>query len=186
MTASLARRGFLAGALGAFGQAALFRAASADAAQLPSAADLARPVDTLRAASGLLMTDETGARVDIARYTGETLLVALWAPWCLPCRREMPAMARLAARLGDAPVRVLPLAFDWRGAASIRRFYRETGVEGLPILLGDGENLVATLGVEQLPTTVVIDAKGRHVATVTGEAVWDDDATLAWMLGFTA
>lgn len=186
MTTLLARRGVLAGALGALGQTAFARFALAEAAHLPSAASLARPADTIRDATGLVMKDENGARLSIADYEGETLLVALWAPWCLPCRREMPAMARLAQRLDAEPVRVLPLAFDWRGAAGVRRFFRETGVEGLPILLGDGENLVATLGIEQLPTTVVIDAQGRHVATVTGEAVWDDDATLAWMLGFTA
>ena len=65
----------------------------------------------------------------------------------------------------------------------MRRFYREIGVESLPVLLGDGDNLKATLGIEILPTTVLLDGDATHIATVSGEATWDDDATVAWITG---
>lgn len=182
MTARLSRRHLLAtGAAGLLAPA--LPALALAETYAPSAASLARPAAPERDASGLLVYDRERAEVPLARYAGQTLLVSLWAPWCLPCRREMPSLARLAARLDGGPVTVLPLAFDWRGASGVARFYREIGVDNLPILLGDGENLLATLGIELLPTTIVLDGAARHIATVAGEAQWDDDPTEAWLRG---
>lgn len=149
----------------------------------PSAASLARPVSPGQSAAALLIEDADGARVPLSRFAGETLVVNLWAPWCVPCRREMPSLARLAAHLVGTHARVLPLAFDWRGPIGVRRFYKEIGVDNLPVLIGDGENLMETLAIELLPTTIVLDGAANHIATVAGEARWDDDATRAWVLG---
>ena len=149
----------------------------------PPAVTQRRPAIPRRDASGLYLEDATGAPVPLSSFAGEILLVNLWATWCLPCRREMPSLARLAAALADAPVRILPLAFDPLGAAPVRRFYREIGVSTLPVLIGDARNLKATLGIERLPTTLVLDGTAHHVATVAGEARWDDAETEAWLRG---
>jgi len=177
---ALTRRGLLAGGIATF---AASRAWAFEEEAVPSAAALAKAVNPPRDASALLMKDETGTRVPLSQFAGELLVVNLWAPWCVPCRREMPSLARLAEAMAGQPVRVLPLAFDWRGASGVRRFYKEIGVASLPILIGDGQNLMATLGLEHIPTTAVIDGTGRHIATVAGEAEWDDAETRDWLLG---
>ena len=174
---TLSRRALLAGGL------ASLAARPGAANDAPSAAALAHRVTPGTDAAGLAMTDADGTPVPLSAYAGRLVVVNLWAPWCLPCRREMPALARLADRLAGHGIRVLPLAFTWQGAAGVRRFYREIGVETLPVLLGDGDNLKATLGIEILPTTVLLDGSATHIATVSGEATWDDDATFAWITG---
>ncbi len=180
MIAGLTRRAVLAGGLAS----ALTGRARADAAHFaPSAATLARPAAPGQSAAGLIVEDADGAAVPLSRFAGQLLIVNLWAPWCLPCRREMPSLARLAEQLDGHAAQVLPLAFDWRGASGVRRFYGEIGVNNLPILLGDGDNLNATLGIELLPTTIVLDSAATHISTVAGEAQWDDEATVAWLLG---
>lgn len=170
------RRNFLA----AFGAYALWPAVLRADVQPASAVSLLRPLVPERGASGLAMLDDNRVTVAMSDYAGHPVILNLWAPWCLPCRREMPSLARLAASLEGFETVVLPLAFDWRGAAAIRRFYDEIGVTNLPVRIGDGENLMETLGLEDLPTTVIIDRGGiaRHI--VAGEAQWDDPATLDW------
>lgn len=177
---TLSRRALLAGGLASL---AARPGAANDAPFAPSAAALARPAAPGTNAAGLAMTDADGTPVPLSAYAGRLVIVNLWAPWCLPCRREMPALARLADRLAGHGIPVLPLAFTWQGAAGVRRFYREIGVETLPVLLGDGDNLKSTLGIEILPTTIVLDGDANHIATVAGEATWDDDATFAWITG---
>lgn len=169
------RRAFLAGLGATF--AVPVRAGEAPPA---SAAALAQTLDGARSALGLTMKNAAGERVDIASFAGRLVVLNLWAPWCVPCRREMPSLSRLAARLGDAAA-LLPLSFDWRGAKAIEAFYAEHGIANLPVLSGDGENLKETLGLTRLPTTALIDRRGDCFATVAGEAQWDDEATLEWL-----
>jgi hypothetical protein len=97
----------------------------------------------------------------------------------------MPSLARLAAAVDPARVTVWPLAFDWRGPSAVRRFYAEVGISGLPVLLGDGATLKATLAIEALPTTAILDRNGRMIFEVAGEARWDDAATRDWLSGLS-
>ncbi|MEZ5687137.1 MAG: TlpA disulfide reductase family protein [Paracoccaceae bacterium] len=178
----LPRRAVLGGLGAALATPALLRPARAETHFAPSAASLARSAAPPRDASPLQMTDGTGAPRQIAEFAGQIVVLNLWGPWCLPCRREMPSLARLGAALEGRGVAVLPLAFDWRGAAGVRRFYKETDIANLPVLIGDGDNLNATLGIENLPTTVVIDRAGMTHSLIEGEAHWDDAPTQEWLL----
>jgi hypothetical protein len=92
-------------------------------------------------------------------------------------------LAQLATRLDPEKAVVLPLAFDWRGPVWVRKFYNEEGIDGLPVLLGDGRKVDSVLGLSDLPTTALIDPQGRHVFTVAGEADWNDTETLDWLTG---
>lgn len=178
----LPRRAVL-GAIGAVLAApALLRPARAEEHFAPSAASLARSAAPPRDATPLQITDGTGASRNLREFAGQIVVLNLWGPWCLPCRREMPALARLAAALEGRGIVVLPLAFDWRGATGVRRFYKDTDITNLPVLIGDGDNLHATLGIENLPTTVVIDRAGMTHSLIAGEAQWDDGPTQEWLL----
>ena len=149
----------------------------------PPAVDMAVAVTPPVSADGLLITDGDKAPVPVDRWRGRWVVLNLWAPWCLPCRREMPSIERLSRQLDPAHVALVPLAFEWRGPIWVQKFYRENGITDLPVFLGDGENMQAVLGLSDLPTTAILDPEGRHVMTVSGEASWDDPATLAWVQG---
>ena len=180
MTRGVSRRTVLAGGICALAGPAL---ASGETDAAPSAVSQVRPAIPRRDVSSLYLRDESGSPVRLEGFAGEILVINLWAPWCLPCRREMPSLARLAEALSGAPVHVLPLAFDPLGPAAVRRIYREIAITTQPVLIGDAENLKATLGIERLPTTLVLDGTAHHIATVAGEAMWDDPATEAWLRG---
>ena len=183
MSGTPSRRLVLAGGVCTLAGAALGAGDTRGNADAPSAVRWARPAIPRRDVSGLWLEDETGAPVPLARFAGEVLVINLWASWCAPCRREMPSLARLASEVAGQGVRVLPLAFERKGPAAVRRFYGETGIDTLPVLLGDAVNLKATLGISRLPTTLVLDGTAHHIATVGGEATWDDAETLAWLMG---
>lgn len=157
----------------------------AGAGYAPPAVTLVRAVPGRPSALGLQIADATGAALTLDRWRGRWVVLNLWAPWCLPCRREMPSLQRLADTLDQDRFAVLPLAFDRRGPIWIRKFYREEQIDGFPVLMGDGANLDAVLGLTDLPTTALIDPDGRHAFTVAGEAQWDDPASLTWLNGLT-
>ena len=176
----IARRPFLAGLAGALsGTLALPQVAQAR--EVVSASEMAKPQEPVQDARGLVMTGAEGQPLQFADFPADLLVVNFWGPWCPPCRREMPSLSRLARRLEGTSIRVLPVAFDRLGVVRVRRFFDQMSIDNLPVIMGDGQNLFDTLGLEYLPVTAIIDPEGQHIATVQGEAVWDDEATLDWL-----
>ncbi len=147
---------------------------------MPAAA-LAHPAIPAKDARGLLMKDADGNPVSLDDYAGRLVVLNLWGTWCPPCRREMPSLSRLADMVDPARIAVVPLAFENGNATRVKVFYKSSDITNLPVLLGDGPNLKSVLSLERLPTTAILDKTGMHIATVAGEAMWDDVDTLEWL-----
>lgn len=150
---------------------------------LPSAAERLMPVSPPRRITGLEMLDSKGTSVSLTSFRGQVVILNLWAPWCLPCRAEMPALSRLQHKISPQGGSVLPLSFDWQGASGVKQFFEEQGITNLPVLVGEGKNLQAATGIVGLPSTLILAPEGEHVATVIGAADWDDAATVDYLLG---
>ena len=127
-----------------------------------------------------------GTERRLADWKGEWVVLNFWATWCAPCRAEMPSLDRLQAALGDDGLEVVPIATGRNAVPAIERFFAETGVERLPILLDRGGELAREMGVFGLPVTVILDPDGREVARLLGDAEWDSDEALAVLAAFMA
>lgn len=103
---------------------------------------------------------------------GKPAVVNLWATWCAPCVKELPALAALQKLLGgDAAVATLSV--DRGGAYAVGAFFAKTGIEGLQTLVDPRAESLQTLKARGLPTTILVDAQGREVARYEGPAEWD-------------
>lgn len=95
---------------------------------------------------------------------GRPLVVNLWAPWCPPCRREMPMLMQAA----DAtPEVAFALVDQGSTEAEVRAFLEDQGLSDAHVLLDRGSRLMSELNAAGLPTTLVFDADGElHYAHV--------------------
>jgi thiol-disulfide isomerase/thioredoxin len=116
--------------------------------------------------------DEQGHDLTLADFHGRVVLLNVWATWCVPCRKEMPTLDRLQARLGGKDFLVMALSIDRKGVDAVRDFYREVGVEKLAIYLDPSGKGSQGLAIPGVPTTLLID-QGREVARKMGAAEWD-------------
>jgi thiol-disulfide isomerase/thioredoxin len=129
--------------------------------------------DQPRALPDISFADDEDHRLTLGDFRGRVILLNIWATWCVPCRKEMPALDRLQARLGSREFLVIPLSIDREAVAAVKRFYQEVGVKNLGVYVdpsGRGSRVLAIPGV---PTTLLIDRQGREVARRMGEAQWD-------------
>lgn len=118
------------------------------------------------------LIDADGKPVDLAAWKGKWVVLNLWATWCAPCRKEMPALDALNRAYDARGLSVVTIATGPNPVPAIRAFFAETGVTSLPIVRDPDQSFARALGVFGLPTTLLLDPEGREVARMQGEADW--------------
>jgi thiol-disulfide isomerase/thioredoxin len=127
----------------------------------------------------LAFSDADGKPRKLSDWRGRTVLVNLWATWCVPCRKEMPALDRLQTRLGGPDFEVVAVNIDTRDPEKPRNFLKEADLTRLSYfsdpkakVFQDLKAIGRALG---MPTSVLVDAKGCEIATIAGPADWASD-----------
>jgi peroxiredoxin len=128
------------------------------------------------AASAFDLADPAGERVRLSDYRGKTLIVNFWATWCPPCRAEMPSMQRAWEQLQGEDIDLIAINVGESGD-DIARFIEQVPVDFRLPMDRDSE-VVQAWPVRGLPTTFVVDPRGRLAYKAAGEREWDDPALL--------
>ena len=129
----------------------------------------------------LAFTDAENKPLTLAGYKGKTVLLNFWATWCAPCVKEMPSLDRLQAEMGKDRFVVLPLSLDGPSRPKVAPFYADRKLANLGIYFDKGKKVLGALDVSVLPTSILIDAQGRELGRLEGEADWDKPEALALM-----
>lgn len=117
--------------------------------------------------------DAEGKPFSLPNFRGKVVLLNVWATWCAPCRKEMPALDRLQQKLGGPDFQVVALSIDSSGAVSVRRFYDEIGIHALGIYVDPTTEATGKLRILGIPTTLLLDREGRERWRKAGPAEWD-------------
>jgi thiol-disulfide isomerase/thioredoxin len=138
---------------------------------------------TPKPATAISFTDGKNQPVSLSHRKGKAVLVNLWATWCVPCRKEMPALDELQQKLGGADFEVVAINLDTRDRDKPRRFLEEIKVKHLAYY-EDAENRVfQTLRAAErapgLPSTILIDRNGCELGFLLGPAEWASADALA-------
>jgi thiol-disulfide isomerase/thioredoxin len=123
--------------------------------------------------------DADGQSVTLGTFRGRVVLLNFWATWCAPCVREMPSLDRLQARFEGAGLTVVAVSEDFAGLPVVRPFLERLKLGHLKIYLDIDFALSKALGIQGLPTTLLIDRQGRLVGGLEGPAEWDGDDAVA-------
>ncbi len=111
-----------------------------------------------------------GAEQTTAELAGRPALINFWATWCPPCVKELPHFAQLAQDNADS-VNVIGVSVD-ESAQTVRKFLKR---KALPYTLAwDGGGIASDLGINSIPVTIALDAKGNVAAIHHGYASADD------------
>jgi thiol-disulfide isomerase/thioredoxin len=135
--------------------------------------------DPPAAVPALDFVDGDGRSMTLADFRGRVILLNVWATWCVPCRKEMPTLDRLQAKLGGADFQVIALSIDRQGMAVVKPFYRDVGLAALGIYIEQSGKATQLLHAVGVPMTLLIDRQGREVARKMGPAEWDSPEMVA-------
>src|SRR5512147_2300615 len=132
---------------------AAFASAAPACAAAPPALGKYTPTAEAKAIPAATFLDAQGDEKSLADSRGKGLVVNFWATWCAPCVKEMPALDRLSAGLGDDDIKVLALSADRGGAPVVKEFYAKNGIRNLPVMIDAKGAVARALAVPGLPTT---------------------------------
>lgn len=133
----------------------------------------------------LAFTGPDGQPRTLADFKGKTVLLNLWATWCVPCRKEMPALDALQAKLGGADFEVVAVNIDTRNLDKPKAWLEEAGIRSLAYHADPQartfQDLKAAGKAFGMPTTVLVGPNGCELAHLAGPAEWASDEALAFI-----
>jgi thiol-disulfide isomerase/thioredoxin len=120
--------------------------------------------------------DAEGHDKTLADWRGRTVLLNLWATWCVPCRREMPTLDALQAKLGSKDFEVVAVNLDTRDPQKPLAFLKDENITHLAHYSDDSahvfEDLKAAGKAFGMPTTLIVDRAGCEIGNMAGPAEW--------------
>jgi thiol-disulfide isomerase/thioredoxin len=187
--------GLVVGLAGVYGIGALSRNAGGDKACRP-AVNLAKQLEPLTRGEvaavnvakaplkvpDLAFADASGKPLSLADWRGKTVLLNLWATWCVPCRAEMPTLDALEQKLGGPNFQVVAVNIDTRDPDKPKAFLKDVGATHLGYYADASaksfQELKSIGRAFGMPTTLLIDPHGCEIGTIAGPADWASEDAL--------
>lgn len=138
----------------------------------------------------IAFNDPAGQPVKLSAFHGKTVLLNLWATWCVPCRGEMPELDKLQAEFGSDKFEVVAINIDTTRPERPRALFQELGLKSLKLYADPSANIFyemkqagKALG---LPLTFLIDSEGCQIGQINGPAAWHSADARALIAGALA
>ncbi len=116
---------------------------------------------------------ESGRKVSLENFKGKIVLLNVWTTSCPQCVVELPMLDALQKDMGGMKFQVVALSSDMEPVAALRRFWNGHGLKNLRIYSDTQAFFSKAANVKGLPTTFLIDERGREVGRIRGMAEWD-------------
>lgn len=125
------------------------------------------------AAPAFSIAAEGGRTVSAKDFGGKVLVLNFWATWCAPCVEEIPSLNQLQTRFRDRGLVVFGISVD-KDESAYKQFVNRFRLSFLTARDPD-QKINYDYGTKQFPETYIIDANGKVVNKIIGEANWTDD-----------
>lgn len=124
----------------------------------------------------LAFSGPDGKPTTLSAFRGKTVLVNLWATWCLPCLTEMPALDALQGALGGPDFEVVAINIDTRHPDKPKKWLADKNIARLAYYADPQakvfQDIRAVKKVEGMPISLLVDPAGCELALLQGPAEW--------------
>lgn len=156
------------------------REAAPPVAKKPAKTTTAATSTVARTEVGDMMPAYSAAYIDgkpfqLATEKGNVVFVNVWATWCGPCRMEIPELQKLHDKYSSRGFKVVGVSVDDSGIDGVKQFVKDEKIS-YPIVIDAEGKLANLLQTTVLPTSVIVDRKGKIVWRQVGALMPNDIA----------
>ena len=108
-----------------------------------------------------------GKSLELKSLAGKVVVVNFWATWCPPCRAEIPGMQEVYEKYKTKGLEIVGVSLDRDGWSVVTPFLQKTKMT-YPVVMGDAAIAEAYGGISAIPTSFVVDRKGKIVKQHVG------------------
>ena len=112
--------------------------------------------------------------VDLTNKKGNIMILNFWATWCVPCKKEMPSLEKLSKLYPE--ISIFPINLEKPNKDKTIFFFKSLNIQNLNIYFDPKFELVKSFKMRGVPTSILIDKKGKEFARVIGEIDFSDES----------
>lgn len=121
------------------------------------------------------LSDTEGKTHTLSDYRGKVVMLNFWATYCGPCIKEMPSMQRLKEKMAGKGFSILAVNMA-EEKQNVDAFFAKHKIKiDFPVLLDPEGEVVEKWMISAVPTTFIIDPKGKIRYALYGGLEWDSD-----------
>jgi len=123
----------------------------------------------------ITLLDMKSKPIDLSAFKGKIVVLNIWATWCSPCLRELPALDRLQAKFNKSDFIILPVSIDKRGAKVTLPYYKKLGLKNIEFYHDSKKRLRQFFPIDVVPATFILDRNGKPISFMRSFIDWDDE-----------
>ncbi|MDR3525754.1 MAG: TlpA disulfide reductase family protein [Rhizomicrobium sp.] len=150
-------------------------------AEPPAAMAPFKKAQTAAAVPAVALNGAGGALKSLSEYKGRVVLLNLWAPWCGPCVKELPALAALQKALPSDRFVVVPVDAGRDSQAEAQAFLASHGAGSLQTYVDSNAAVMRAFSAVGLPMTILIDKDGHEIGRAEGAPDWAAPDSVAYL-----
>ena len=129
----------------------------------------------------IIFLDDADEEINIQNLDSKLIILNFWATWCEPCKEEMPSLNRLQANKKIKNLKIYPINIGKENLNKVKSFFVELGIDNLEPYFDNPSTLAKTFSLRGVPTTILLNSKGKEFARIIGSIDFDNENFINWL-----
>jgi thiol-disulfide isomerase/thioredoxin len=138
----------------------------------------------LKVYKNVIFKDANQKDVDLTDYKGKLIILNFWATWCAPCKEEMPSLDNLQVDTDLTNLKIFPINISQENLTKAEIFFKGLNIKNLDIYFDSPITLAKKFSLRGVPTTILLDKKGREFARIIGSIDFDNKEFINWLKSY--
>ena len=135
----------------------------------------------LKVYDNVIFLDKNDKKINIKEFNGNLLLLNFWAIWCEPCKEEMPSLDRLQINENLSNLKVFAINISKENKKKVDNFFKNLNIKNFEPYFDAPTTLAKTFSLRGVPTSILINKKGKEFARIIGSIDFDDKKFINWL-----